>query len=81
MDSPEQSNCWRCGSPTPMGVIECASHCTTQVTHSHGNVMLRKLDWGKVHSIDDIKRIFSVFGMQVVAGSPAEEMLRDFLED
>jgi hypothetical protein len=73
-------SCWRCGKETPEGVIECPEHTSTQFTYSHGN-LVRKIDWSKVNSVEDFKRIFAVFGMQVVTGSPAEEALREFLED
>lgn len=73
------SSCWKCGAPTSDGVLECLEHCTTQFTQSV--VQVRRVDWRKVQSIEDMKRIMSVFGLQVVLGSPAEDALRDYLED
>jgi hypothetical protein len=74
------SYCWKCEKELPDGVIECPEHCTTQTTYSEG-LAIRRVDWAKVQTLDDIKKIFKVFGMQVVTDSPAEDALRDYLED
>jgi hypothetical protein len=74
------TTCWRCGKEIPEDIIECPEHCSTQVTFSHGPPT-RRIDWSKVHSIDDLKTIMSIFGFHVLIGSPAEDALRDFLAD
>lgn len=74
------ASCWKCGENCLDGQVECGKCANVNVTYTPP-IQARKVDWTKVHSIDDFKRIMAVFGMQVVAGSPAEEALREFLED
>lgn len=73
-------SCWKYGLPTSEGVVECEKCSNVTFTYSH-TMQTRKIDWNKVNTVDDMKKIWTVFSMQVVAGSPAEETLREFLED
>lgn len=73
------SNCWRCGEPTSEGRIECPTHNSVKVTHT--DARFRLIDWNKVNTLDDMKRVLNLMGLRVLVGSGAWEQLREFLED
>jgi len=72
--------CWRCGKKTNPGVIECPVHSSVNVSYSRANEF-KMVDWSKVETLDDMKRILNVMGLRVVVGSAAWKELHEFLED
>lgn len=74
------SACWRCGKPTRDGVIECPVHSTVNMTYSSATEF-KMVDWSKVESLEDVKRILNVMGLRVLVGSAAWKELHEFLED
>ena len=72
--------CWRCGKPTNPGVIECAVHNSTNVIYSRATEF-KMVDWSKVETLEDMKRVLTVMGLRVLVGSEAWKELIDFLED
>jgi len=41
----------------------------------------KMVDWSRVETLDDMKRILTVMGLRVLVGSAAWKELHEFLED
>jgi len=74
------SRCWRCGAKTADGVIECPIHNSVNATYSRATEF-KMVDWSRVETLDDMKRILTVMGLRVLVGSAAWKELHEFLED
>jgi len=74
------SHCWKCGKRTQDGVIECSAHSSVKFTYSAAKEF-RMVDWSKVETLEDMKRILTVMGLRVLVGSAAWKELHEFLED
>lgn len=78
-------SCWRCGKPTPEGQTECEEHQFNGGNSNElpPNVQRVFIDWTKVKTVEDLRRIVGVLQLQlwVVKGSPAHYMLKDYTKE
>lgn len=61
-------------------MIECPIHSTVNTTYSRATEF-KTVDWSKVETLEDMKRVLNVMGLRVLVGSAAWKELHEFLED
>ena len=85
------NTCWKCGQPLPEGKTECEDGCTSRMSEEDTQKFARcleqlakrrRLDWGKVQSLDDVIFVLStLFGDATVdPNSAVARKLERFLE-